>query len=183
MNSEVLLKIIKEAIYEELDLSFNLDRGLYISLYPSLLEIGATFITINKSSSLRGCIGSLVAHRPLIDDLIQNAKSAAFKDPRFPPLSLDEFHSDTLSLEISILTTPQKLEYTSVEDLKIKVRVGHHGVILTLDNHKATFLPQVWEQLPSFELFFNHLCQKAGLGGDCLEKLPQIELYDVQKIK
>ena len=183
MSDEVLLKIVKEAIYEEFDSTYRVDKTLYTTLYPNLKEIGATFITINKSSSLRGCIGSLVAHRPLIDDLIQNAKSAAFKDPRFSPLSLKEFQSDAISLEISLLTTPKELLYDGIEDLKQKVRVGYHGVILTLGNSRATFLPQVWEQLSTFELFFSHLCQKAGLEGDCLSNLPKIELYEVKKIK
>lgn len=183
MIDDVLLKIVKESIYEEFDTTCRVDKTLYTILYPNLKEIGATFITINKSSSLRGCIGSLVAHRPLIDDLIQNAKSAAFKDPRFPSLSLEEFQSDTLSLEISVLSTPKELIYSDIDDLKKNVRVGHHGVILTLENNRATFLPQVWEQLPSFEIFFNHLCQKAGLSGDCLENFPKIELYEVKKIK
>ena len=182
MQDSVLLKIVKEAIEEEL-YGKSIDRGLYYSLYPKLKEKVATFVTINKRGSLRGCIGSLVAHRPFLEDLIENAKSAAFKDPRFAPLSKEEYESGELDIEVSILTRPQPLEYSDIEDLKSKIRVGVDGVILTLNDFRATFLPQVWEQLPSFESFFAHLCLKAGLSRECLREHPKIEVYEVEKVK
>ena len=66
-------------------------------------------------------------------------------------------------------------------DLKSKIRVGVDGVILSLNGKRATFLPSVWEQLPTFELFFAHLCQKAGLPHDCLHNHPKIETYQANK--
>jgi AmmeMemoRadiSam system protein A len=183
IDDGIFLKIVKDSIKEEIYNINLIDKDLYISLYPELKELGATFITINKSSSLRGCIGSLVAHRALIDDLVLNAKSAAFKDPRFSPLSVEEFEDPNLSIEISLLNQPKELRYDSIVDLKSKIRPKTDGVILSKDNYRATFLPQVWEQLPTFELFFEHLCHKAGISGNCLEDHPKIELYQVRKIR
>ncbi len=182
MNNKILLKIAKEAIEEELYGS-RLDRDYYIKNYPSLQEKRATFVTINERGSLRGCIGSLVAYRSLIDDLIENAKSAAFKDPRFPPLTKEEYENSKLDIEISLLTQPKELKYSDIKDLKRKIRVGVDGVVLSIKGYRATFLPQVWEQLPTFELFFSHLCQKAGLISNCLDYHPRIEVYQVEKIK
>ena len=182
MDKKILLKIAKEAIEEEL-YGKKIDKELYLSLYPQLREKRAVFVTINKRGSLRGCIGSLLPYRSLLEDLIQNAKSAAFYDPRFPPLSKEEYEKDDLEIEISILSIPKPLEYSDIDDLKSKIKPFKHGVILSIDGYRATFLPQVWEQLPQFELFFAHLCQKAGLSADCLKYHPKIEVYEVEKIK
>ena len=144
-------------------------------------EKRATFVTLNEYGELRGCIGSLEPHRTLLDDLVSNAKAAAFHDPRFMPLDKSEF--DKIEIEVSILSVPKLLEYDSIDDLKSKVKVGTDGIVLKHYGYQATFLPQVWEQLPTFELFFAHLCQKAGLAPNCLEEHPQIEIYQVEKIK
>ncbi len=178
---QIYLEIAKEAIEDRLYDRDTIDREKIVSLYPQLAQDGATFVTLNLYGGLRGCIGSLVAHRPLIDDLIDNAKAAAFRDPRFLPLSLTEF--DEVEIEVSLLTRPKLLEYSTTADLKTKVEVGVDGVVLSLNGRRATFLPQVWEELSTFELFFMHLCQKAGLSSDCLQEHPQIELYQVEKFK
>ncbi len=178
---QIYLEIAKEAIEDRLYNRDTIDREKIVSLYPQLAQDGATFVTLNLYGGLRGCIGSLTAHRSLIDDLIDNAKAAAFRDPRFLPLSLTEF--DEVEIEVSLLTTPKLLEYTTTADLKTKVEVGVDGVVLSLNGRRATFLPQVWEELSTFELFFQQLCQKAGLGSDCLQEHPQIELYQVEKSK
>ena len=178
---QIYLEIAKEAIEDRLYDRDTIDREKIVTLYPELGEDGATFVTLNLYGGLRGCIGSLVAHRPLIDDLIDNAKAAAFRDPRFLPLSLTEF--DEVEVEVSLLTAPKLLEYSSTADLKTKVEVGVDGVVLSLNGGRATFLPQVWEELSTFELFFTYLCQKASLGSDCLQAHPQIELYQVEKFK
>ncbi len=116
----------------------------------------------------------------LLDDLIHNAQAAAFEDPRFPPLSEEEF--EKVQIEISLLSTPQELFYRDIDDLKSKIRPDVDGVILQEGYYQATFLPQVWEQLPSFDLFFAHLCQKAGMSANCLENHPQISTYQVTKV-
>ena len=178
---QIYLKIAREAIKDGLYDRDTIDRVDVVKAYPELAHMGATFVTLNLNGELRGCIGSLVAHRPLIDDLMANAKSAAFRDPRFLPLSLREF--DEVKIEVSLLSVPKLLEYSSLDDLKTKVDVGVDGVVLSLNGRRATFLPQVWEELSTFDLFFSYLCQKAGLGGDCLQLHPQIELYQVEKFK
>jgi AmmeMemoRadiSam system protein A len=177
----IYLEIAKEAIDDALNHRDTIDRGRILQAYPELAEKGATFVTLNLHGGLRGCIGTLVAHRPLIDDLIDNARSAAFRDPRFMPLTPQEF-AET-EIEVSKLSEPKTLEYSSIADLREKVRPGIDGVVLTLYDRRATFLPQVWDDLPSFDLFFSHLCQKAGLGGSCLQEYPKIEVYQVEKIK
>jgi AmmeMemoRadiSam system protein A len=180
MEEKILIEIAKKAILEEFLGKKLINKEELIKKYPFLKEKGAVFVTLNKNHNLRGCIGSIIAHQSLIDDLIQNAKSAAFADPRFRPLSEDEFKD--IELEISLLTPPKRLEYSSIEDLKSKIRVGIDGVILQLGSNQATYLPSVWEQLPNFELFFYNLCQKAGLSGDCLKYHPTIYTYQAKKI-
>ncbi len=176
-----LLKLARDAIKEKLTGQKLIDKDAWVKKYPELSKEGAVFVTLEESSALRGCIGSLVAHRPLIDDIIANAKAAAFSDPRFQPLRAEEFAK--LSIEVSLLSKPEPLDYHDSVDLKQKLRPNIDGVILKLHGHQATFLPQVWEQLPDFEQFFMHLCQKAGLQLNCLEAHPQIYTYQAEKIK
>jgi len=181
MDKKVLLNIAKLAIAEELTGKRLINKDELIKKYPWLNEKGAVFVTLNENNQLRGCIGSIIAHRPLIDDLIHNAKASAFNDPRFTPLREDEF--DKLDIEISILTPPKELPYKDIEDLRRKIRPQIDGVILQLGNHQATYLPSVWEQLNDFDSFFSTLCQKAGLSPNCLELHPNIFIYQAKKIK
>ncbi len=182
---KVLLEIARLAIYEDLVGKKLIDKQKYIEQFPELAQKQAVFVTLNKvdgkRESLRGCIGSILPVRPLIDDVIYNAKAAAFNDPRFPPLSPDEF--DDIKIEISLLSIPQPVSYNNVEELKQIIKPFKHGVILKLGDRQATFLPQVWEQIPGFDLFFEHLCQKAGLPGNCLAYHPEIYIYEVKKIE
>jgi len=122
---------------------------------------GAVFVTLTQSGQLRGCIGSLVAHRPLRDDVVQNAQAAAFGDPRFPTLRAGEFEGT--DIEVSVLSEPEPMPFTSRDDALAQLRPGIDGVILSAGFHRATFLPQVWEELPDKEQFIGHLFRKAGL--------------------
>ena len=176
-----LIKLARMAILEEFEGKKLIDREEWISKYPYLKEERASFVTLKIRGNLRGCIGSILPHRPLIDDIVENAKAAAFNDPRFSPLTPAEY--EEIEVEISLLTIPQKLEYEDKEDLKNKIRPFVDGVILSLANYQATFLPSVWEELPSFEVFFAHLCMKAGLPGDCLQYHPVIYTYQAEEIK
>lgn len=176
-----LLSIAHRAIKEVFDPACALNVPALKAQYPVLLAPQATFVTLTLDEELRGCIGTLEAYRPLIDDLVANAKAAAFDDPRFHPLSLAEFEKTVL--EISLLTPPEKLLYHGIADLKAQVVPGEDGIILQLGRRRATFLPQVWEQLPSFAQFFSHLCRKAGLEADCLASGPDIYRYRVEKIR
>jgi len=179
---QILLNIARVAIKEEFighkELNEEVKKRL-TDMFEDLKKPGATFVTINERGALRGCIGSLVAYRPLIDDVIENAKAAAFKDPRFPPLRAEEF--DQITIEISVLSEPKPLEYKDIDDLKNKIRPNLDGVVLKYNGYQATFLPQVWEDLPNFEEFFSHLCMKAGLVPNCLDLHPQILTYQVEK--
>ncbi|MBF0446984.1 MAG: AmmeMemoRadiSam system protein B [Magnetococcales bacterium] len=148
--------------------------------FPQLNDKGATFITLTKKGQLRGCIGSLLAHRSLAEDLLENSV-AATRDPRFQLVTAQELAG--LTIEVSILSKPEPLTYADGADLLTRLKPGIHGVILEKDGRRSTFLPQVWDQLPSPALFLSHLCQKAGLGGSCWKEQPQIFTYTVNKIK
>jgi MEMO1 family protein len=152
-----------------------------IEKFPPLAKIGATFITLTKNGQLRGCIGSLSAQRSLGEDLLQNSYFAALKDSRFPPVTQDELA--TLKIEVSLLSDPEPLLYQDGADLLNCLKPGIHGVILQKDGRRSTFLPQVWEQMPTKEIFLQQLCLKAGLNGNCWQNNPQISLYTVDKIK
>lgn len=180
MDAHLLVSLATEAIHSGFD-HHVIDRNRYLSAEPKLGESGAAFVTLTLHGHLRGCIGSIIAHRALIDDLISNAQSAAFRDPRFSPLSRDEL-SD-IAIEVSLLTPPQPIEYRDAADLKRLIRPGIDGVVLRLGNHQATFLPQVWEELSGFEPFFAHLGMKAGIGSDPLSFHPDIFVYQAEKYK
>jgi uncharacterized protein len=134
-------------------------------LTPALRAKGASFVTLTKGGQLRGCIGTLEAHQPLAEDVQEHAIAAALNDYRFDPVTPDEL--DDIEIEVSRLTAPQPLHYTSPEDLLAKLRLGTHGVTLRdASGRRATFLPQVWRQLPQKEQFLAHLCQKMGASPD-----------------
>jgi AmmeMemoRadiSam system protein A len=138
-----------------------------------------TFVTLKIAGHLRGCIGSLAAEESILDGVKRNAVNAAFHDPRFSPLTVEEI--EDVDIEISILTKPQPLEYTNNADLISKLRVNVDGVILQKGQASATFLPQVWEQLPRSEKFLSHLCVKAGLSANAWENTRlEISTYQVQ---
>lgn len=140
----------------------------------------ATFVTLMLDGQLRGCIGCLEAYQPLQEDLQQNAISAAFRDYRFPPLTQSEFRN--ITVEISVLTPSQALAAESEEQLLAQLRPGIDGLILQDGQFKATFLPQVWQQLPEQEEFVHRLKQKAGLAVDHWSQSMQCLVYQVQEI-
>lgn len=179
--NEILIALAKASILIALHqpAEFNLTQAL--AQYPQLEEKGATFVTLTKGKSLRGCIGSLEAWRPLYKDIIANARSAALEDSRFPPLKAAELPQ--IKVEVSILSKPKEVRYIDAEDLKKKIRPGIDGVILKYWFHRATYLPQVWEDLPAFETFFGSLCEKADLDISCLKDHPTIKVYQVTKYK
>ena len=153
--------------------------------HPALAGPGATFVTLTQNGELRGCIGSLEAHRVLDDDVRANAVAAAFRDPRFPPLTLAELPHTRV--EVSLLSTPQPMSFTSEADALSQLRPHVDGVILIAGAGgklgRSTFLPQVWEQLPEPRLFMAHLKQKAGLPADWWSPEVQLQRYEVRKWK
>jgi len=178
-KTALLTAIARDAIVSQLTNQNLVDKKELIKYNPYLAKKGATFVTLNEDNSLRGCIGSLKAYRPLIDDLVSNAQSAAFSDSRFMALNRKEL--SRLKVEVSLLTEPEEIDYNSISDLKSKVIVGENGIVLETFLHKATFLPQVWDDIPNFDQFFQFLCEKAGLDGDCLTDHPSIYRYRVDK--
>lgn len=147
------------------------------ALPERLREPGAAFVTLTKFGELRGCIGSLEAHRPLAVDVRENAIAAAFHDPRFPPVNASEL--DALHIEISVLTEPKPLAFDGPDDLIRKLRPGIDGVVIERGWHRATFLPQVWEKLPEPNEFLQHLCLKASLPPDAYRH-PGLDVYVYQ---
>ncbi|MBC8177498.1 MAG: AmmeMemoRadiSam system protein A [Desulfobacteraceae bacterium] len=131
---------------------------------PLFGEQRGTFVTLTTGGNLRGCIGHIIPQETLIEGIRVNAINAAFKDPRFRPLTTNEWKR--VRIEISILTEPKPLSYSDADDLLKKLRPGIDGVIIKKGYHQSTFLPQVWDQLPGKEEFLNHLCLKAGLDED-----------------
>src|SRR6185436_6796016 len=107
---------------------------------------GATFITLTRDGRLRGCIGSLEAARPLGEDVAQNALAAAFRDPRFAPITAAEW--PRCSVEVSLLSQPKPIRFADEADLLGQVKPGEDGLILQCDGRRSTFLPQVWEAIP-----------------------------------
>lgn len=156
----LLRKLAHEAV------EYGLQQGSYLpvdtSRFPRpLREPGASFVTLQKNGELRGCIGSLEAHRPLVEDVVHNAYAAAFSDPRFPPLSERELAD--VDFHLSILTPAVPMDFNSEADLLRQIRPGIDGLVLEDGIHRGTFLPSVWESLPNAEQFLQHLKLKAGL--------------------
>ena len=128
---------------------------------PELQQERAVFVTLNLDQQLRGCIGHLEAIQPLVVDVAENAFSAAFRDPRFSPLSQREFPD--LEIHISVLSPAEAIEFNSEQELLDQVRPGTDGLILEEGYRQGTFLPSVWESLPDKQDFLKHLKMKAGL--------------------
>jgi MEMO1 family protein len=152
-----LVGLARDAIAASLDGK----KGVSLPADAWLRQAGATFITLKKDGALRGCIGSLQATRPLGVDVIENALGAAFRDPRFKPLTAGEWPS--CEVEVSLLTPPKPMRFADEEDLIAQIRPGEDGLILECEGRRATFLPQVWEQIPDVRQFLGQLARKAGL--------------------
>ena len=146
-----------------------------------LQEPGASFVTLTREGELRGCIGSLEAHRPLEIDVRENAVAAAFRDPRFMPLSSAEF--DEIRVEVSLLSPTEPLEVEDEAAARAVLRPHVDGVVFEYGHHRSTFLPQVWEQLPDPDEFLAYLKRKAGLPMDFWAEQVRLSRYTVTKWK
>lgn len=178
-DRELLLQLAREALViavrgeqlPELDIT---------SIPPNLLEHGATFVTLMKNEELRGCIGSLEAKRPLAEDVRIHAMAAALEDYRFPPVTQQEIPG--ISIEISRLTAPQRINYRAVDELVKQINPGVDGVVIKKGIRRATFLPQVWEKVPDIEKFMGMLCRKMGVeSGYWQSGSVEIFTYQVEK--
>ncbi|MCP4995936.1 MAG: AmmeMemoRadiSam system protein A [Gammaproteobacteria bacterium] len=157
---DLMLKLARDSIQQ------GVETGEPVSVRPddappALQKDAACFVTLNRNQQLRGCIGHLEAIQPLIKDVADNAFAAAFRDPRFPPLRADEL--DRLEIHISILTPATAMAFDSELDLLSQIEPGVDGLILEDGMNRGTFLPSVWESLPTPKEFLTHLKRKAGL--------------------
>lgn len=150
-------------------------------LPPQLKERRATFVTLKKGDALRGCIGCLEAIKPLAVDVADNAFSAAFRDPRFPPVTAEEV--DALDLHISLLTPPQPMSFSSERDLIRQLKPGVDGLILQEGPLRGTFLPSVWEALPRPAAFLRQLKLKTGLPEDYWSDTLKVFRYGAETIE
>ncbi len=130
---------------------------------PHLQAPGASFVTLEQAGRLRGCIGALEATRPLALDVVHHAWAAARRDPRFPPVPPGIV--EQLTITVSVLSPPQPLAVTDEDALCQQLQPGVDGVIITAQAGQATFLPQVWAQLPDPRQFVQQLKRKAGWPG------------------
>ncbi|MDD5241485.1 MAG: AmmeMemoRadiSam system protein A [Sulfuricella sp.] len=146
-----------------------------------LKEPGACFVTLTQNHDLRGCIGSLEAHRPLLEDAKANAYAAAFRDTRFSPLTLGEL--DYTEIEISLLSPMRAMTFSDEPNALEQLRPGIDGVVFEYGRYRSTFLPQVWEQLPEPVIFMGHLKHKAGLPVDFWAPDVRLLRYTVGKWK
>ncbi len=151
-------------------------------LLSALKEKRACFVTLTIGGQLRGCIGHIEAIQPLYLDVMENAAAAAFDDPRFAPLTAEEFKK--VAIEVSVLSEPLPLVFNSPEELLAELRPGFDGVIIRSGSRGATYLPQVWDDLPDKKQFLSSLCLKAGLGPDDWKK-PGLRVwtYAAEKIE
>ena len=164
MLSDNHRKILKVLAKKSIEHGLKYGQPLHVDVSTLADELNiqrATFVTLQKQEQLRGCIGMLEACRPLAEDIAENSYSAAFSDPRFPPLTEDEL--DDLSIHISILNPAEIIKCSSEEDLIGQLHPDIDGLILDDGVHRATFLPSVWETLPNPVDFIKHLKHKAGL--------------------
>ncbi|OGS85659.1 MAG: AMMECR1 domain-containing protein [Gallionellales bacterium GWA2_59_43] len=173
-QGKTLLHLARASIGQELGFrSHDLPRNAWLE------EPGATFVTLMLDGQLRGCIGTLEACRPLIDDVCLNAISSAFRDPRFPPLTKEEFAE--VLIEVSLLSKPELIRHSSEQDALTQLNPGRDGVIFECDRYRATYLPQIWAQLPDPRSFIANLKSKAGLPPDFWSDEVRLSHYTVQK--
>jgi AmmeMemoRadiSam system protein A len=147
---------------------------------PALRTPGASFVTLHIDRELRGCIGSLEARAPLAVDVAGNAWNAAFRDPRFGPLSHGEF--EQLEIHLSVLSSPEPMQFTSEDDLLGQLRPGVDGLVIEEGYRRGTFLPSVWEQLPEPREFLRYLKRKAGLPADYWSAQLRVSRYTTVSI-
>jgi AmmeMemoRadiSam system protein A len=151
-----LLALARAAVSESLE-----GPAVQIPSEPWLNEPGACFVTLRKAGELRGCIGTLEPHRSLGKDVVENAKSAARRDPRFSPLRRNEL--DLVRFEVSLLSPMERLEAETEQEALAKLRPGIDGVLLQWGTYRGVFIPKMWGMLPTPGEFLATLKRKAGL--------------------
>jgi AmmeMemoRadiSam system protein A len=174
--------LLRDLAYQSIRHGLSDGKALEIDItqYPAeLQQKRATFVTLHRNKELRGCIGILKPMRPLAEDVAYNAWAAAFSDSRFMPLTENEL--DDLDIHISILGTPEAIEFDSEQDLIKQIRPGVDGLILEDGFNKGTFLPSVWESLNDSREFLQHLKMKAGLPANYWSDAIRVKRYTVEE--
>jgi AmmeMemoRadiSam system protein A len=143
-----------------------------------LQEPKGCFVTLQRVGALRGCVGSLKARAPLVQEVAGSAYAAAFRDTRFPPMT--EAELEDLDIHISVLSVPTAMSFESEADLLAQLRPGVDGLILSEGARVGTFLPDVWEKIPSPEQFFTQLRLKAGLPRTYWSDTLRVERYTTE---
>jgi len=161
----------------------GLAHGRPLQVTPSeyhrdLKAVRASFVTLQKRGQLRGCIGHLEAVQPVVVDVAENAFAAAFRDPRFNPLTAAEWQD--IDVHLSLLTPPEAMRFTDEADLVGQIRAGEDGLILQDGPNRGTFLPSVWESLPDPVDFLVHLKHKAGLAANHWSDSVEIYRYHTE---
>ena len=178
-EKKLLLQLVKDTI--SYGLKHHKTMPLELTKFPEpLREKRATFVTLQIVGQLRGCIGSLLAYQPLVLDLAHNAYAAAFSDPRFMPLTKQEF--EQIEIHISILNEPEPMHFKDEQDLLRQLRPNIDGLILSEKGLHGTFLPSVWESLPNPKDFLEHLKLKAGLPANYWSDTIHIKRYTVESV-
>ncbi len=172
--SKYVLKAAKASIVA----AINQEEFVPHKIPAVLTQFGASFVTLKLNGELRGCIGSVYPTKPLILDIIDNAKNAAFQDPRFEPLTIEELEG--LEISVSILSAIERIDFKDERDLLSKIHP--HGVILVERDKRAVYLPVVWEQLPDKEIFLNSLKEKAGLPPNYFSRTIEAYKFDAVEI-
>jgi len=186
MSSHTLTSLQREALLdlaaEAIDHQLTHQQLLAVSHsdYDEVLQTKrGTFVTLHLQRQLRGCIGNLEAHQSLVKDIAYNAQAAAFQDPRFSPVTA--YEAKQLDIHISVLSPAEEMQFSSEQDLIVQLRSGVDGLILEEGEiHRGTFLPSVWQQLPSPVAFLKHLKQKAYLPADYWSETLRVYRYTAE---
>lgn len=179
MSKSLLLQIARNSIIEVFEAANIIDKQELFANHPLLKHAYASFVTIYLGNELRGSHGSITPKSTLLEDIIHNAKAAAFEDKSFSPLKTSEFLQ--CSIELSLLSEPREISYTDMDELREKVQAGTDGLILISGGKEVSFLPHLWSQIGTFDECISHLLQKAGLSIADMKQRPKIYSFQVEK--
>lgn len=178
-HGEDLIKLIVRSL--EYGLVKDSPPKVAVNTFAKELQVKrATFVTLEKNRVLRGCIGTIIAYRSLVEDIVENAFAAAFRDPRFPPLQADE--RQDLSFSLSVLSPMSQMSFDNEDHFLEQLRPLIDGVLIQDGKNRSVFLPQVWDQIPEKADFLNRLRLKAGLAPDHWSDTFQAWRFTVQKV-